>query len=290
MKEFGFSIVDINKEEIIKFTSSDEFMQLGFELTKEITCFLIMVAGLSKADEKNKKIALSRNDAIILGLMIRLMKLYQSFLDNVRQRHFEIVVIISRCIVETAVNIIYLLDDINDKKFDDYILYSLCVEKDFLEHIEKNIKERGHELNIETRMKTSIDRSFLMSGIEITDIQKKKMLQWQRDGIFGRFKKIDMQGFYSLYSLLCHSAHGNWQDLLFYNLEKEGDMFYGKYDWTTPDLRGVLPYNLIILDVCKRYLAFFDKDFFDTQISYIEDAAQRIRTLNDLHEAFIVGS
>lgn len=287
MEQYKFNIVNINEEEISKFNSDDQFLELGFELTKEVACFLITTAGLGELDSDDRPKLLDKNKAIIVGLIIRLTKLYQSFLDQIAQKRQEIVSILARCIVETAINIKYLLNEISDEKFQDFITYSLLNEKDFYELIKKNIDERGNILPIEERMLTSIKNSFEMSEIDIDNMPQKKLNQWKKDGIFGRFKSVEMEGFYSLYSMLCHSAHGNWQDLIMFNLNKEGDLFSSNLGWTYPDFRSMLPYNFIILDVCRKYLETYYYEFLDAHLMYIEDLIDRIGLLHALHEKFI---
>lgn len=287
MEEYRFNIVNIDESEISRFETNDQFIELGFELTKEVTCFLIIVAGLCESDSTKKPKLLDKNTAIVVGSIIRLTKLYQSFLDQIAQKRQEIVSILTRCIVETSINIKYLLNEISDKKFQDFIIYSLLNEKDFYELINKNIDERGYVLPIEERMLYSIKNSFEISNIDMEKMPQKKLNQWKKDGIFGRFKSVDMEGFYSLYSMLCHSAHGNWQDLILFNLEQEGDLFSCNLDWTYPDFRSMLPYNFIILDVCKKYLENYYGEFLSTNSEYIEDLKQRNGKLHAIYEKFV---
>ena len=101
--------VEINMEKISEFKTEDEFLSLFVEISKEIGIIIILLSSSYKTDTNNLPRKLSRNEAIIIGLLVRIAKLYNSFMQQVCENHSDIAMILSRCIFETSVNLKYLV-------------------------------------------------------------------------------------------------------------------------------------------------------------------------------------
>lgn len=246
------------EEEILKFSSENEFMFATVELLKYTIQQLHKIIHSKYIDEIGKPINLNRDSAILAGNLIRLAKINTSFLQNVCENKLEICYILSRSIYETQINILYFLTNGEENVYNNYVKYSLLSEKKLYEIIKKNIEERnGIELNIEKRMKLSIEKSFNISEIEIEELNKSS--NWK--SLKKRLEKIDLKSqineiYNVFYGLSSHFIHGNWQDLVENHLNYINDKNITiNYDWNKPKphlLSGVIIFNLLCVKMFAK--------------------------------------
>lgn len=224
--------------------------------------------------ECQKKI--DKEEAVVGGNLIRLIKLNTSFLQNICEGKLEICYIINRCIAETAINTKFLLIEGEERVKRNYIKNSLITEKELWETIITNVKDRsGDVLPIEERMQRSIQNSFDKSDFDLGEV--KRSSKWK--SIKDRANLVAGEMFYSVfYGISSHSIHGNWQDILLNNLKKIEDGFELNLQWNRPRpqiIDGAIILNLDIVKIfCERELQN------DTTASLI---IEKCKTLNDYH-------
>jgi len=276
----------VDPDEVSKFTSEDDYMSLAVELFKEIGIITLLVAGLYRHDETGSPTAWTRNDAIIGGLFIRLSKMQRGMLDAVCQQRAEIAHLLSRCLFETVINLRYLLIESSDALYDAYVEYSLREEKRLLKLIERKVDSRGHELPIEGRMKASIMKAFRNSGVLPDSVDEKKRAAWG-GSVYKRAERVGFsEGYIALMALPSHVIHGNWQDLLMYHLDRSGNAFEPRPEWTMPRPQMVFAAAFLSAEICKLYLAecFEGTDGLDAVLERIDDFASRVKLADELHE------
>jgi hypothetical protein len=289
LEDFKFTKTVIDFNEIEKYQNEDEYMALAVELFKEVSQITSIVSCALRLDLRNNPRKWSRNEAILGGLMIRLNKLQIGFLDQICQKRLEIANILFRCIGENIINLKYLLERENDGVFEEYIEYSLREEKRLLTRIERNIRERGSELPIETRMKDSIKRSFEESLFSVDQVNEENRDPWG-ETIYKRAKKASMEDIYfSVFSLPSHAVHGNWQDLITYHLDYENGEFLPKTVWGYPRPQPLFAISLLSAEINLLYLDEIMPDCEDKiQIkAMLEDIIQRNLRCDELHERFL---
>src|SRR3712207_6170805 len=103
--------VEVDEEVISTFEREGKFTSLAVELLKETAIWTSILACSNPVDQAGNPRRWTRDEAVIMGLMIRLAKLQSGFLDQVCQRRREIADIIFRPLIETIINIMYLLSD-----------------------------------------------------------------------------------------------------------------------------------------------------------------------------------
>lgn len=233
LKELKNIEIQYSKSELLALNNNDLFMHVYVELLKKTISMLYLIIGDRYSDDVNGcPIKISKEEAIIGGNITRLIKLNTSFLENVCSGKLEICYIISRCIAETAINIQYMLSEGEESVLRNYIKYSLKTEKELWNTIKENIKDRGGEKKeIEKRMESSILSSFDESDFKLDDINRSS--KWK--SIAKRAACVAGDMFYGVYyGISSHSIHGNWQDILLNNIEKEDDGFKLNLQWNTP--------------------------------------------------------
>jgi len=278
----GIKKVIVNDDIIKNLKTEDDFMCLGVELAKEVALPLCIISEQAIKD-------FDKEEAILFGMLTRLRKLFTAIMDNICQKRYEIVAILSRCFIETAINFKYLIKHSDSDNFENFIKYSLFTEKKFLEHIEKNIGERGYEANIETRTKQSIGRAFEKSSIDMEDLNSKKMNSWAENNIYERFKAVDNSRLYQAFALQSHSIHGNWQDLLTYHLKETNGKYTTNQNWYKPSFQCLNPLCLIIVDILKLFVDFYFEKNEDTNnlMNELDDLKKRIVSLETAHENYL---
>lgn len=282
--------VAINPSEIELFTSNDDFMSLTVELLKEIGILTSITASIFLVDENDNIRLWERDEAILTGHLVRLSKLQRGILDAICQLRREIETILSRCLFETVINLLYLLEKDKEEVFNEYIRYSLQTEIKLLNQLEENIKSRGHEIPIETRMKTSIQNSFVNSGQTIDGItSEKRISNWGNKNIYEKAEELGLGNAYmGAIKLPSHSIHGNWQDLLFFHLKEKAGNFEPSLDWTESQPQSANAASYFSALACINYIAkrFPECDERTLLLDHIEDFIRRLRTFDQLHEEY----
>jgi hypothetical protein len=241
-----------SESQVQKFTNENEFMDASVELLKQTIECLFYLVHAKYCDEDEEFLTLSKDDAVVGGNLVRLIKLNTSFLQNICENKIEICSILNRCIAETSINILYMLTDSEERVKRNYIKHSLITEKQLWETIKSNIKERkGDILNIETRMQNSIERSFDNSDFELDEVSRSS--KWV--SVKGRAELVAGELFYSVfYGIGSHAVHGNWQDILSNHLDKHEDGFKLHLEWRRSRPQIIDGPVLFNLDVMNKFV------------------------------------
>lgn len=277
MRKIENIIPKYNENEIQNFDDENTFMDAYVELLKQTIELLYLIVGKRYCDENGEPVKITRDEAIIGGNLTRLIKLNTSFLQNVCERKLEICYILNRCIAETTINLQFMLLESEENVLRNYIKYSLITEKDLWKTIQNNIAKRnGETLDIENRMKKSIEYSFEKSDFELTEIHRSS--KWK--SIAKRADLVAGEMFYNVfYGLSSHSVHGNWQDILLNNLEKDNDGFKINLKWneTRPQIMDTtILFNLILAKT------FIEKEYPNENEKYLEKISDLIKYQSNL--------
>lgn len=155
-------------------TDVEKVNDLVFELYKEALSVVNLAAHLLD-DAANVKGGWPRNQAICGGLMIRIAKfmLVVTQLSAKRDRA-DVVCALNRSILESGVNLEFLLNKNEDAVFDQFVKFSLGPERELYDIVQANIAKRGGEvLPIEKRMLESINRVCEASSVKIEEVKQK---------------------------------------------------------------------------------------------------------------------
>ena len=181
LEQFLGSPVEVN-EEILK-TSRDagSFGALMFELYKETRKLVSLLCSAHYENSANR-IALPRNQAICTGLLVRISKLMASVIKLSSEiEHGETVRILNRCLVESSIDLQFLVQKDDERTYDKFVRSGLSNERDLFDLIQSNIKDRdGEERVIEQDMLQSIQDTCQKSGVSIEEINpKSRKLGWE---------------------------------------------------------------------------------------------------------------
>jgi hypothetical protein len=269
-------------------TNIEKVNEVVFELYKEALSVVNLAAHLLD-DTANAKGGWPRNQAICAGLMIRIGKfmLVVTQLSAKRDRA-DIVFALNRSILESAVNLEFLLTKNDDAVFDQFVKLSLGPERELYDTIQANIAERrGEVLAIEKRMMESIYRVCQASGVKIEEV-KQKYGDWG-GGLKERLKAVKKEEQYlAVQRLPSHAVHGSWVDLSMHHLnyEPKTDVFLPDNSFTNVDARLLGPVATFVLPPTKLYLEHFFSSIPETAnlLARIEDLQNRIFEADAAHE------
>jgi len=278
---------DVSSARTDAFTSEDDFNGLSVELLIEVGSFICVAGNLLPAKTRRW----DRNQAILGGHIVRLYKLISALLDQICQHRREITFIIARLAFECIVNIRFLIRFGGAATYDSYVRYSLRQERRLYERITKEIEaRRGETLPIEERMLESIDKTVKASGLSIAGLSPSRPRDWADKNLYERADAVGLGGTYiGTFGGPSSSVHGNWMDLLEFQLETYHDEgnFSPDFDWHNPRPQIGQTVALLAVEAVREYFAHVGEG----PVGFIEDRftdlSNRIRQAMLAHEAFL---
>ena len=270
------SPVEVSAELLKECRASRQFGPLAFELYKEGGKLISLICTLRSGDELDRH-GLDRNHAICSGLLVRISKLMISVVKLTADiEHGETVKILNRCIVESSVNLLYLLLKVDeDAVFDSFVLSSLQAEAKLYDFIQENIGNRGgKQLAIESWMISSIRDTLHRSGTNLDSARQRKG-SW--GGSFrDKLAALEMEdGYPALQMVPSHAVHGDWVDLLKEHLVPKGKGFEPNLDWTKTDGEMLGPVSIFAIEGGLQYL---DEYFEGPVAEALEDRLEDLRS------------
>lgn len=188
--EFDYHSRVVDEAALDRATDERPFTREAIACLEELSQSITVVAGLRRADAAGEIRPMTRNEAILAGLMVRCSKLQHAILAAAEQERIELLSFGLRGITEAAVNLRYLLECGADQEFDDFVRDSLRVDKKLEERILDNAARRsGVLLPIEDRMLTGIDRTFQVAGIDPASVDTSRDWRGWSKAAFGDASK-----------------------------------------------------------------------------------------------------
>lgn len=278
--------VEITDEMLEACRADDQFGALVYELYKEAGGLVCISSAVYFGDTADA-IKLKRNQAICAGLLVRIAKYMVSAVKlSADIEHGETVHALNRCIIESTVNLRYLLLKDDDEVYDRFVKNSLVAERELYDVIQENIEERGGEqLAIEKSMLTSIEDTCEQSGIVVEEINP-------RPGSWGgSFRdKLTALGYdWPAYTVLeripSHAIHGDWVDLVKYHLLSKGDGFEPNYDRLNTDGELLSPIGIFVVEAARDYLRkYFDLPDAEPLQQRLDSVQERLRRVESARQ------
>jgi hypothetical protein len=269
-------------------TDEDKVNGVVFELYKEAASVVNLAANLLD-EAASAKGGWSRNQAICAGLMVRITKFMVVVTQlSAKGDRSEVVMALSRCIMESAINLEFLVCKHEDRFYDQFVKLSLGPERELYDQIQRNVVARnGQKLPIEERMLKRINDLCRVSGVRIEDIDRKPG-DWG-GGLRERLKALGKEDSYvSMQRTPSHAVHGTWVDLFNSHLEyndKTGTYVpEGRFSWV--DARALGPIAVLVLEAVRPYLDRFFADAlnFMRLRARLDDVQRRLLIAEDIHE------
>ncbi|WP_019215742.1 DUF5677 domain-containing protein [Legionella tunisiensis] len=191
---------------------------------------------------------------ILLGHMVRIYKLYDSFLLLISQNRTEMALLATRALTETSITFAYLIQSLNNVICQKFIKASLAYDKKLFDFIQSKIKD-GEPLPFEAKLIEDIKNTFAKTEYDIDDINFGNDREWHAD-LFSLSSKVGLSELYeTLYRTCSRAEHGAWYYLEFFHLtENESDY--------TPILENTEPHPLLLINtnlICLNAALFYSE-------------------------------
>ncbi|HKM86473.1 MAG TPA: DUF5677 domain-containing protein [Terriglobales bacterium] len=274
-------------------TSRSKVTTLAFELYKETIRVLNLAAHiLDQAASASG--GLPRNQAICAGLLIRMVKFMIAVLQlTCKDDRGEVVLSLTRSIMESAFDLEFLVRANDDKHFNDFVEHSLGAERELYDLIQANIAKRndGTVLPIEKRMLSAVDRLCDVSGVKVGDVHPK-WSNWA-GGLKQRLQFLQKEEQYVfMHRLPSHAVHGTWVDLYKQHLEYDlqTKLFSPRSKWRPTDARAFGPTGVFVLCAVEPYVEKYFSAIPESKLllERIDDLRNRI-AVETAHEQLIAG-
>lgn len=269
-------------------TDPDKISGVAFELYKE-ACLLVGVLAHLLDEQAATDGGWPRNQAICAGLLVRISKLMLVVVQlSAKGDRSEVVIALSRSIMESAINMEFLVSKNEDKFFDQFVEFSLGPERELYDLVKTNVAARGDVvLPIEQRMLSSIEDVCRASRVKIEDV-KQKHGDWG-GGLRQRLKALGREEQYlSIQRIPSHMVHGTWVDLYKNHLKHDTktDRFNPDSTFSWVDARALGPIAVFVLDAASPYVKryFHDVPQSELLLQRIDDLQARIHEVDGAHE------
>lgn len=286
------SSTSVDEAKISGFSKESQFVSTAVDLFEEIRKITVLIGASFRTDEYGNPRPMTRDEAILGGLLARVIKLQTSFFDQICQRRQETAIILKRCLVETLVNLAFLIKNNSKNFFDGFIKYSFVGSIPRLQqYIENEIQARGHTLPMEERMLESMRRSQRKAGFSDEDITLGYS-PWPKT-IRERFQEVfdnSSIAYLAFMSGPSNAIHGNWEDIVRYNMKFNDGHWCPKLDWANPRPQLITSASLISAHVTALYADDLIANCHDKQmlLNFLNrEYPQKVRSLDSLHEVFV---
>ncbi len=281
-------IAPVDIGDVASETDIDKINERSFELYKE-SGSVVNLASLPHDDSSASTGGWQRDQAVCAALLIRICKFMVAVtqLSSVRNRA-DVVLALNRSILETAINLEFLLDANDGGMFDRFVTSGLGPERELYDLIQSNIANRGGTvLPIERRMLSSIEDVCRVSSVKVEEIDRKHG-DWA-GGVRARLKAIGKEEYYAgLMRVPSHAVHGNWVDLYKNHLhydEKTGKFSPNTYFGDVDD-RHLGPVARIVLEATVPYIKRYFGQIPEARLILhrAEDLIGRLSVVGDARE------
>jgi hypothetical protein len=267
-------------------TSESQFSEASFYLLREAAQLVAAVAGM-----KPRTPITSRNEATLLGLVVKVAKVTKRMLRDTSDGEIEQQLSMFRELIEAVANLRWLMhDDGSGDRFAMFIEAGLGAEKSMLAVIAKNVDERGGEaVHIEKRMIVSITDTLKAAGIEDTSsIRSGKELA--RQGFPKIEKRVEELGeiAYFAYRASSASVHTTWSDIFKHHLEYEGTEFGPDLNPPRRRPQALTTVSAVICSVMPEYVnRMFEENVAQRVLPLFESLSDRTSRLTEAHEGYL---
>lgn len=262
--------------------TNDDFMTIAVELMVRTAILLRFVASLFPSDKTLER-GVTKRRAIVVGLLVRLTKLYHGLLMHVAKKQRDLCMIFDRLLIETEAKMTYLMAA-RRSSFRNFVQISFRPEKEMLKDLKQKRKARKL-LPIERRMLSSVQHHLRDDHVSIKWLERNKT--WDLDGKNFRqlFAMLGPEWRYSYgFGIGSHWVHGNWFDLKTHHLEKEGRFYKPKLTYRIPDPRNVCPVTRLCLQAVLRYLKWAKVDPDGHVAGLVSQVLGVAEALDEAHE------
>ena len=284
----SFVDVPINFDSLEKAENEGRFMAETVNLSNEVIHNVALLSGSRESEE-----LLSRKEAIICGLLIRITKLFQSFAKLVTQRDSVGATFLYRGITDCIIDMEFLIKRDDDDLFDEFVQHGLYAEVEKMNTIEERIQDR-EAMPIEKRILSGIERDILRSGYSVQEVKAfppKKNNRWKNLNSLDKIKALGYEDMYLFSQITGNNLiHSNWPTLLSQHLTYDEGKYVPKYENMPVHPQMLLTVQTLICRGALRYISYmYSSEELKEYLSKVfKQTLDKVAKLDRLHEAYLV--
>ncbi len=202
--------------------------------------------------------------AVLRGLMVRMYKLYDTYLLLVRSQRNEMALLLGRSACDTAIDIAYLCTRPDNAEFNDFLTSSLATDKAIYNELAKD-RRAGHASHgAQAHIEASILNAFEMAGYKLDEVKPSDWMKWKKASERATVCNMEREYIF-IYKNLSRLTHGSWQELVsFHLMHKQGEWF-PKTAYAKPHPASVSGMSILVADAARKYI---DVIAIDTEIGF----------------------
>lgn len=264
--------------------NNNDYMEFAFELSNHIRYLMFVSASLLPQNQTN---GYGKHSAVIVGLFIRVCKLYDALCYHVSENQGEIATIFSRLIFESYVKMRYLIKK-GQESTNNFIFVSFQSTVD--QYKDLVTKQAQRDLTpIEERILSKIEGQFDEIGIDKESLFSNK--DWRLDGksFKGLCKYLDIEAsYYFIFGAQSSFVHGDWYDIRAHHLTYRNDKYQPRIDHHSVDTRYICPISILCLDALIDFLKWNHSDPDNFVISTADAMGEIVYALDNHHEQIVM--
>lgn len=229
----------------------EAFVEAGFSSVEELNKFALTfykdVAEIYDCITRIRNIernpsGFSLEDAPILGLLVRIWKLFKEIIRYYEESNAEIIGVLERPLIEAAVIAQYLMTN-DQSTVEDY---RKCSYKDRLRLLrELQTGSSFFMTKAGQRLIKSVQEKMDFEKLTVKDFEVQKKNRWKIRGksFYDIFSEIERADLYAVtYGMMSESIHGSWNESMDFCLSKNEDGTFSTYPFShRADVRFVSP-------------------------------------------------
>ncbi len=236
-------------------STQDEFMRIGVRAMN----YLLVLSKAGVSLPRPHVSGYLRRHAPLIGLAVRLVKLYEGYLGHLASREKDLAQVFSRPFIETAIKLHYLLRS-DRHSARSFVETSYRAEKEMLKEL-NGVREERPLTPFEAMMRSDIAAK--IRGAGITQRALLTRTNWDIDGKNVRtlLEDLDWEVAYAFgFAGASHFVHGTWHDLTVHHLGREGRKYYPDTDFESPDTRMIGPHSILLIYAMVAVIQHFKLD------------------------------
>jgi hypothetical protein len=248
MEELEFIIKKYDDDYIIsKLDNPDSINELATTFYKDVAEIYDCLTRI-KHIERNPS-GYSLNDAPIMGLLVKVWKLMKEIVSYYEAENAEIISIMERPLIESAVTASYLLKS-DASVIEDYRKISYKDRLRILRECDEG--NPFFETKAGKRLYKAVTEKLEIEGFDKNSFSVQKKNRWKLQGksFFDIFKEVEDPKLYTYtFGIMSESIHASWNDSLDWCLARNEDLTYDSFPfYHPPDIR----YMATTLMFCNR--------------------------------------
>jgi hypothetical protein len=242
MQKLSLPPISIDWNRIESATDRLPFDCLGWELIARAGQLGERVVDTTGLDDRGNRSPLTMDEAVIGGLFVRMTKLLRGLFDASQAEESEVHQIVARCVVETAVNLRWLLLQDDPEEYKRFRADSFVTWRKWLDRTRATGDAKLDAMT--DRIKEHVKNELAAAGLTWADIPKQAG-RWGRGSFRQRLADLNIEDLYlALFATHSYYVHGSWHELRAFHLKTEEDGLH--LDPTFGDLAPTTSYEVTI--------------------------------------------